>query len=467
MTPALARPSPLGRLLLFPASLAFLALLAVSRYEPTSFVFRNTDAIDAFGWFWRYRLADALSFFDLFLGALVGVIVLDAVARDRWRRSLFDPLVAVLVSLVGIAAVVGALSPGPLDGSREFLFQLRNYAYLAAMYFVAGRLPWTERRFRVAMTLVVALAAAVVALGYWETSATPPSLRVWKGSRYLTLRDIADTLFIVFAQFWLIALLFEKAPRSARQGLLVLVAVGWSLYQVLTGAGKTMLFVYPIVLFYLLWHYRIHRRRWFPAAASVAGVAATAFLAVLASRPPSPGPPSGLQGYADVWMQDLSVATRVLQARNFAANLYERSAVLQGIGLGSKWHEYAPQPYDYAAYPPSEQGTSWHLGMHTPLLRVGLDFGLAGLAIVLAVFFVVFRKARALLRTGDLAPASRAYVQACILTIAFQVTVNNLGGPKTNLLCGFLLGALSGLLDDAKLRRSRAAALGTGERARE
>lgn len=458
MATAYALASPVRRVLLYPALLVFLVVLAVSRYEPTSFVFRNTNEIDAFGWFWRYRVLGAIGFFDAFLAVLVGLLLLDAVVRNRWKPSRFDPLVMALLALVVLASLVGTLHRGPLDGPRELLFQLRNYGYLAAAYFVASRVAWTERRYRAAMLLLVVLAATTVGLGYWETALTPPSLRVWKGSRYLTLRDIADTLFIVFAQFWLLGLLFERAPRSLGERLLVVSGIAWTLHQTLTGVGKTLLFVYPAVLLYFAWHHRLHRRRFVPALAALGGLAAAAGWVAVASRPAPLAPAPRLEDYGAVVMQDLSVATRVLQTWNFAANLYERSALLQGIGVGSKWYEYAPQPFDFAAYPPAEQGTSWHLGMHTPLLRVGLDFGLAGLAVVLGLFALVFQNARAALRAGTLAPATRAFVQASLLAIAFQLTVNNLAGPKTNLLAGCLLGALGGLLDHAHPRPAARAA---------
>ena len=87
---AVARQSPRGRLLLYPATLVFLVVLAASRYEPTSMLFRGTTTIDAFGWFWRYRFLGALSFFDLFLGALTGLVVVEALARGRVRLSRFD-----------------------------------------------------------------------------------------------------------------------------------------------------------------------------------------------------------------------------------------------------------------------------------------------------------------------------------------------------------------------------------------
>ena len=136
------------------------------------------------------------------------------------------------------------------------------------------------------------------------------------------------------------------------------------------------------------------------------------------------------------------------------ANIYNRSALVQGIGLGSRWYEYVPQPFDPAAYPPSEHGTSWHLGMHVPLLRLGLDFGIAGLGLGFALCLVAFRQVRMLMGTAALSPATQAFVQACLLAIAFQVTVNNLAGPKTNLLAGFLIGALSGLVDRVRLSRA-------------
>jgi hypothetical protein len=59
-----------------------------------------------------------------------------------------------------------------------------------------------------------------------------------------------------------------------------------------------------------------------------------------------------------------------------------------------------------------------------------------------------------LMRSGSLAPSTRAYVQACLLAIAFQAVIRSLSGPKTNLLAAFLLGAVGGLLDYVRLRRA-------------
>ena len=165
--------------------------------------------------------------------------------------------------MVGLAVVVGWLSRGPLDTNRELLFQLRNFAYLGAMYFVASRLPWTAHRFRTSMALVVALAVLTIVLGYWETTATPVVYRAARRGHDMTIRDISDVLFIVFAQFWLLALLFQGAARSAWQRLLLLAAITYAAYQAVTGFGKTMLFVYPLVFIYLAWVYRLHRRRFF------------------------------------------------------------------------------------------------------------------------------------------------------------------------------------------------------------
>ncbi len=429
--------------LVWASSLLFLTLLAVSRYEATSFIFRNTQVIDFFGWFWRFRVWGTLGFFDFFIAIVLVVLV----AESRWRWRAFDCLLLALPGLVIFGTLVGLLSRGESDTLTDLLFQLRNYYYFLASYLIASRVPWNERRFRRTMVLVAALAAVVFALGYWENATTEPEFRLVKYGRYSNIRDVADSVFLFFAQFWLLAVAFGSMPRRWWIRLLLITSIAYSLLEVFTGVGKMVLLVYPLVIIYFIWYYRVYRRLLFaPVAVGVLLVGAVLVGYVLENRE-SIDPLSPLYIYATFHSDDYSTATRMNQIVNFGLNLVRRTAALQGIGIGSKWRMYVPQyPEDYAAYPPAEWGTDWHLGMHVPLLRLGLDFGLLGLTVLAGIVVNFVRQVRGLLRDSRLKPSTHAFVQSALLVIIYQLVVNNLSGPKTNLIAGFLLGALAGLI---------------------
>jgi O-antigen ligase len=160
-------------------------------------------------------------------------------------------------------------------------------------------------------------------------------------------------------------------------------------------------------------------------------------------------PGSPFYVYTTFSSRDLSVSTRGVELLNFASNLYERKALLLGIGLGNKWFSYWPQPEeDLGAFPPPEWGSDWHLGMHVPLLRLTLDFGLLGLGAVLALFAACFLSTMRALRSGGFDGVARAFMLSSWAVIAYQITVNNLSGPKTNLIAGVLLGVVAGILSE-------------------
>ena len=89
----------------------------------------------------------------------------------------------------------------------------------------------------------------------------------------------------------------------------------------------------------------------------------------------------------------------------------------------------------------------WHLGVHVPLLRLGYDFGLVGLALLLAFFGARFFRSLRFLGRGSVRPVTRAFVQAALLAVGYELFVNNLGLPKTNLVVGVLLASLQGLIE--------------------
>jgi O-antigen ligase len=244
-------------------------------------------------------------------------------------------------------------------------------------------------------------------------------------------------------------MLLERVPMRWWQRALLLAVVTYSLYDVFSGVGKGVLIVYPGVLVYFAWYFRFFRRRWF--VAGVAGLLALvtglgAYVAVNAGRF-DPGSPFYV--YTTFTSRDLSVSTRTLELLNLGSNLYERKALLLGIGLGNKWFSYWPQPAeDLGAFPREEWGSDWHLGMHVPLLRLVLDFGVLGTGVLLALFGACFLSTMRALRSGRLDGVTRAFVLSSWAVIGYQVTVNNLSGPKTNLLAGVLLGVVAGLLSE-------------------
>ena len=434
---------------LFGGTLALLGVIAISRYDPTSLIFRGNDAIDFFGWFWRYRLAAGATFVDVLLAAVVAAAAIECVRRG-WRSSHLDAVPAMLALLVGVSAAITAGWAGPQDSLHDVLFQCRNYLYFMAIYFAASRISWTEGRLRRATVWIVLLSLAAAVLSLWETSTVPTASQVSKAGRSLGVRDIADVPFLLFSQFWLLMLIAERGVRFWWQKVPVFGALAYGLYQVFTGVGKTLLVVYPAVLAYIVWSYRLHLRRVFWTAGAVIAAILFAGFAIAVWTTGEVRIRSPLYVYTTFNMEDLSVATRIGQAENFALNLYERGAVLQGIGIGRKWYTYVPVPEDRAAYPAAEWQSRWHLGAHVPLLRLGLDFGLGGLAVIGILILLVFREGRRFLVSASVTPAARAFIQAALLVLAFQVVINSLIGPKTNLLAGFLLGAISGAIDAVK-----------------
>ena len=438
-------PLPQARLhaMLFGGLQAFLLILALSRYDATSRVFRGTAEIDLFNWFWRFRWLGFLSFFDIFLAALVSLAAVVSVLSPQRRTA--DGLLFLLPLLVGVGALIGYLNPVVATTAQDVLFQFRSYLYLGGAYFVATRVPWTDKRFRDLMRLLVVAAFGTVALVVVENLYLPPESRVWKYGRFAALRDVADFSILLFALVFLAALVLSGRPRRKIYRLAVLVIVGWSVWSVVTGVGKGPVFVVASSLIYLAISYRLHRRPWMVASAIVlAAAAAGAVLWFLTVRPMiEPGSP--LYVYTTFRADDGSVATRAAELRNLTANLDRRNGWLWGIGLGNRWYEYVEQPEDPGAFQEHEQGQPWHLGMHVPLARLVLDFGLVGLGLLLAVLAVRFRRSWRLLRRGDLNATTRACIHAAGLAVAYELVVSSLSVPKGALLAGILLGALAGL----------------------
>lgn len=443
-TPAV-HPLPQARLhaMLFRGLQAFLLILALSRYDATSWVFRGTAKVDFFNWFWRFRWLGFLSFFDIFLAALVSFAALASVF-SRQRRTA-DGLLFLLPLLVGVGALVGYLNPVSATTSQDMLFQFRSYLYLGGAYFVATRVPWTGNRFRDLARLLLVAAFGTVLLLVVENVYLPPESRVWKYGRFTATRDVADFSLLLFALVFLAALVLSGRPRRKIYRLAVLVIVGWSVWGVATGVGKGTVFVVASSLIYLAISYRLHRRPWMvPSAIVLAAAAAGLVLWFFAVRRTiEPGSPLYL--YTTFRTDDSSVGTRAAELRNIAANLDRRNGWLWGIGLGNRWYEYVEQPKDPGAFPEHEQGQPWHLGMHVPLARLVLDFGLVGLGLLLAVLAVRFRRSWRLLRRGGLEAMTRASIHAAWLAIAYELVVNSLSVPKGALLAGILLGTLAGL----------------------
>ncbi|HXY41821.1 MAG TPA: hypothetical protein VEQ10_19255, partial [Vicinamibacteria bacterium] len=222
--------------------------------------------------------------------------------------------------------------------------------------------------------------------------------------------------------------------------------LAYSLVGVFTGIGRGVLIVYPAVFLCFGWQHRLHHRRWFAAAAALALLlAATGSVALFLETGPITVD-SPLYVYSTFTSGDAAVATRGREVANFVANLERRHSVLQGIGLGNKWFEYLEQPPDLGAFPRQEWGSRWHLGVHVPFLRLVLDFGLVGGGLVLAAFAVSFVSSTRMLRSRSVDGASRAFVLASWAVVGYQLSVNNLSGPKTNLIAGVLLGAVAGIL---------------------
>ncbi len=435
--------------LLFFGVQLLLVMLAVSRYDATSWVFRGTTAIDFYNWFWRYRLLGFLSFFDLLVAALIGLTAAGVAASGRWRPRCFDPLIYALLVAVALSTAIPFLPRDVEDTPQGFLYQLRNYAYFAAAYFLASRLRWAEGRRRWFAGLVAGLAGLTVVLSWWELGHTPPELIVSKYGRTMNARDLSDYLFTFFLQFWIAALLLERVPRRWWQRALLTVVLGYSLYGVFFGVGKGVLIVYPGVFVYFAWYYRAFHRRWFVAGLASALVLVTIVGGYVIFNAARIGSESPFYVYTTFSSSDISLSTRGFELLNFAANLYHRQALLLGIGLGNKWYEFWEQPgADLGAFPQQEWGSGWHLGMHVPFLRLVLDFGVVGTAVVLILFGAGFLSTMKALRSGRFDGVTRAFMLSSWAVMGYQVAVNNLSGPKTNLVAGLLLGALAGILDE-------------------
>jgi hypothetical protein len=426
-----------------------LVVLAVSRYDATSFLFRGTDTIDFYNWFWRYRFLGFLSFFDLLVSVLIAMAAAGVAASGRWRPRCFDPLLQVLLAVVALSAAIRFLQLDVEDTYQGFLYQLRNYAYFAAAYFLASRLRWPVRRLRWFAGLAAGLAVLTVVLSWWEIGHTPPQLVVSKYGRTVNVRDLSDYLFTFFLQFWIAALLLERVPRQWWQKALLTAVLVHSLYGVFFGVGKGVLIVYPGVFFYFAWYYGFFHRRWFVAGLASALVLVTILGGYILLNVARIGSESPFYVYTTFSSSDLSLATRGWELMNFASNLYHRKALLLGIGLGNKWYEFwAPPGKDLGAFPPGEWGSDWHLGMHVPFLRLLLDFGILGTALVLIFFGACFLSTMKALRSGRFDRVTGSFMLSSWAVIGYQVSVNNLSGPKTNLFAGLLLGALAGILGE-------------------
>jgi hypothetical protein len=435
---------------LFLGTQFLLIMLAISRYDATSFLFRGTDAIDFYNWFWRYRFAGFLSFFDLLVLTLIGLAAAGILISGRWRPRAFDPLIQILLLAMAVSSALRFFERDVEDTARGFLYQLRSYAYFGAAYFVASRLRWTAGRYRWFAGLAAGLAGLTVALSWWEIGHTAPEYLVSKYGRVVTVRDLSDYLYVFFFQFWAVALLLEHLPRRRWQRALLAVVVIYNLYGVFSGVGRGVLFVYPAVLIYLAWYHRLLYRRWFVSALAGALALVTIVGAYFVLNAGRIGEESPLWVYTTLTSREPAVDTRVREVMNFGANLYNRQAFLLGIGMGNKWRAFWPQPAeDLGAFPQEEWQSDWHLGMHVPFLRLGLDFGIVGTALVLILFGACFLATMRVLRTERFDGVTRAFMLSSWAVIGYQVAVNSLAGPKTNLLTGLLFGALAGMLSEA------------------
>jgi hypothetical protein len=442
-------PAPANRegALLFLVLQIFLVILAVSRYDPTSFVFRGEETVDFFSWFWRRRWFGMFSFFDFLLAGMTVLAAATAIRRRRRVGRGFDLFVPLLAALVAVSIVVRSATQGPLDTRQDFLFQLRNYLYLGLSYLVVRQLRWDERRFRSIMKLLLTLSALVVLLFLLETVVLPAGFRVSKYGRTATVRDVADFVFILLAQLWLIALALERFPRKWGSRIVLLLLIAYTFYSTFTGIGKAILVVYPAYLVYFFFHYRLYRNAVFVGVLLLGLLAVATLIGYLVLVNPPIEPSSPLFIYTTFTSDDPSVSTRRSELENFRQNLSRRGGWLAGIGLGTKWFEYYDQPPDFGAYPESERGLPWHLGVHVPLVRLAYDFGVLGLTVLLGFFGLRFLGSLRSLRSVRLQPSTRAFVQAGWLAIGYELFINNLGVPKGTLLVGVLLGCMRGLVD--------------------
>jgi hypothetical protein len=444
---------------LFLGVLVLLATLAISRYDATSFVYRWEGEIDFFNWFWRHRTLGFLSFFDFLMLALLGLAVAEVRASGRWQPRPFDGLALCLLALVGLSSGVRLLHAGAEDTTRAFLYQLRNYAYFVAAYAVASRLPWTSRRLRGFAGLAAGLAVVTMALSWWEISRVAPgevitrhgltvAVYVMKYGRTVSVRDLSDHVFLFFLHFGALALLLEGVARRGWQKVLLLAVVAHGLYGAFTGVGRGVLVVYVVVLACFAWHYGFVSRRWLRPALAVGLVLIVVLGASVLVWGTGEGSPFHV--YATFTSRDLATSTRVREALNLGANLHNRHAWLTGIGLGSKWYEYWPQPEaDRGAYPPREWESNWHLGTHLAFARLLLDFGLLGTSVLLAFFSASLWLTMRAVRSGELDGFTRAFMVTSWAVVGYQVCINSLSGPKETLVAGLLMGAMAGTLSQA------------------
>jgi hypothetical protein len=297
---------------------------------------------------------------------------------------------------------------------------------------------------------------AFVLLFLVESIVLPAGFRVSKYGRTATVRDVADFAFVLFAQLWLIALALERFPRRWGSRIILIGLIAYTFYSTFTGIGKAILVVYPAYLVYFFFHYRLYRNVTFMGVLLLGLLALAALVRYLVVVNPVIEPSSPLYIYTTFTSDDPSVSTRRSELVNFRENLSRRGGWLLGIGLGVKWFEYYDQPPDLGAFPESERGLPWHLGVHVPLVRLAYDFGPFGLALLLAFFGQRFLRSVRSLRSASLQPSTRAFVQAGWLVLAYEIFINNLGVPKGILLVGVLFGCMRGLLDTAPGARTRA-----------
>ena len=439
---------------------SLILLLAISRYDATSYTFRRTEEIDFLSWFWRARWQDALAFFDFAILILLVIVCLKLLGRKTSQRVRFDRVPLILFVLVTISSVISLLFPGNDDTNRELIFQLRNYFYFGAAYFIASRLAWREHHSDLLVKVFIISTVMLVSISFWERT-SGDDFFVSKYGQSVALKDIADYPWLLFCEFWVLALAFSGVLRSFWQRVLAGAAIVYSLFDVFGGTGKLLIILYPMVVLYMGWWYRITKRAWFVLAAPIVLltiiVGATYFFQTVDIYDPT----SSFYVYAALLnpLNDTSSSTRIVELRNFFQNIFYRNAYLQGIGLGSRWYEYTVQPVDAGAYPIFERISGTHLGIHVPLLRLILDFGLIGFVFFSRSMYKCFNEVKGLIRSDRVQESTKAFIHSSWLIIVYIVFFNNLTVPKMNLLGGILLGVLACLVEHERDLRRRKLAL--------
>ena len=431
-----------------------LIVLTISNYDPVAIATRGTDVIDFFNVFWRYRVGDIFCFFDFAIIALLVLMAWQIGRAQRLKLSRFDKLAVGLTGLVSVSIIVKALSQGEADTLANFLFEIRNYFYLLAIYFVTSRLNWTEALYQKMMKFVIALTVMIIPLSIFQMLITPEGGIISKYGRVAMLPDIDDFLLLMFTMLWLVVLCVEQFPTKLWQRVTVVGSIAYCLIVIFTGTSKGPLIIFPLYFGYIAWYYHLYRKRWVIVTGVILGLSVVLLAGLTLQSSGAVDQSSPLYVYTTFNAEDTSVLTRGIELLNFGNNMVQRNAFLQGIGIGNKWYEYVPQPPDGGAWPKIEQGTSWHFGMHVLLLRLILNFGLVGLGVFAYLFLTCFKTTLRYLRRSEWQPLTNAFVQASWLVISYQVIMNSLGGPKTNLITGFLLGTISGLLDATRCRQS-------------